>query len=403
VYLLTNPWLRYAWGSVDLLPALLHQRPDGRPVAEIWMGAHEALPSSIEVDGREVGLDVFVDGAPDTALGARTATTAEGHLPFMLKFLAAGQPLSLQVHPTREQAEEGYEREDAAGIPLGDPRRNYRDRAHKPEMLYALTPFEMMCGFRSTDAIRVLLGELQVPELAPILARLGRADDAAITPEGALKSSLTELLTMARPAQQDLIHAVVMSARARREDRPEYRFVGELAENFPQDVGIVAALFLHYVKVEPGESVYIGAGMVHSYIGGLGLELMATSDNVLRAGLTAKHVDIPELLRLVVFAPGGPERLEPTPTGGASVYAPPIQDFALWAYLPPTPGDFGTKVNLAPPAAGARIAVCCAGHCTLSRGTERLVLQPGESAFIPDSDGPFEISATGTVAVAYAP
>ncbi|MGV8966428.1 MAG: mannose-6-phosphate isomerase, class I [Cellulomonas sp.] len=402
MYLLTNPWLRYAWGSVDLLPTLLHQRPDGRPVAEIWMGAHAALPSSIEVDGEEIGLDEFVDGTPD-ALGIRTGGVADGHLPFMLKFLAAGQPLSLQVHPTREQAEEGYRREDAAGIPLGDPKRNYRDRAHKPELLYALTPFEMMCGFRSIDAIRALLGGLQVPELEPILARLGRADDAAVAPHDALKSSLTELLMMARPAQQDLIHAVVTNARARRNERPEYRFVGELAENFPQDVGIVAALFLHYVKVEPGESVYIGAGMVHSYIGGLGLELMATSNNVLRAGLTAKHVDIPEMLKLVAFAPGGPPRLEPNPSGAAAVYLPPVRDFALWAYLPPVPGDFGTNVSLVPPSAGARIAVCCAGHCTLSRGDERLVLQPGESAFIPDSDGPFEISATGTVAVAYAP
>lgn len=403
MYLLTNPWLRYAWGSVDLLPALLHQRPDGRPVAEIWMGAHEALPSSIEVDGDEVGLDAFVDGAPDTALGARTAEAAEGHLPFMLKFLAAGQPLSLQVHPTREQAEEGYRREDAAGIPLGDPTRNYRDRAHKPEMLYALTPFEMMCGFRSADVIRALLEGLHVPELEPILARLGTADDVSVAPEAALKGSLTELLTMARPAQQDLIHAVVTSARARADERPEYHFVGELAENFPQDVGIVASLFLHFVRVGPGESVYIGAGMVHSYIRGLGLELMATSNNVLRAGLTAKHVDIPELLRLVTFAPGGPERLQPAPNGDAAVYAPPVHDFALWAYLPRVPGDFGTKVSLVPPTSGARIAVCCAGHCTLSRGDERLVLQPGESAFIPDSDGPFEISATGTVAVAYAP
>jgi len=146
--MLTNPWLHYAWGSVDLLPALLHMRSDSRPVAEIWMGAHPALPSSIEVDGHEVDLDDFVEHHAQQALGAGIVSRSGAHLPYMMKLLAAGQPLSLKVHPTREQAEEGYDREDAAGIPLTDPTRNYRDRSHKPEMLYALTPFEMMCGFR---------------------------------------------------------------------------------------------------------------------------------------------------------------------------------------------------------------------------------------------------------------
>jgi len=398
VFLLTNPWLRYAWGSVDLLPALLHQHPDGRPVAEIWMGAHEALPSSIEVDGLEVALDEFVDGAPDRALGAKTVGRSGTHLPFMLKFLAAGQPLSLQVHPTREQAEEGYRREDTAGIAIGDPTRNYRDREHKPEMLYALTPFEMMCGFRPVAVIRELLEGLGVRQLDALVEALDPDD-----PQGALRSALTGLLLADPAVQLGVTRAVVTSARAHRDERPEYALVGELAENFPHDIGIVASLFLNLLRIEPGDSVFIGAGMIHSYIRGLGLELMAPSNNVLRAGLTAKHVDIPELLRLVSFEPGEPEHLRPARPDAAAVFTPPVQDFALWTYLPATPGDFGTLVTLAPPAAGARIAVCCAGHCTLTRLDERLVLAPGESAFIPDSDGPFEISATGTVAVAYAP
>ncbi|WP_242511178.1 mannose-6-phosphate isomerase, class I [Pengzhenrongella frigida] len=396
--MLTNPWLRYAWGSVDLLPALLHQRPDGRPVAEIWMGAHAALPSSIEIGDREVGLDEFVEGSPDEALGAEVARQTGAHLPFMLKFLAAGQPLSLQVHPTRPQAEEGYRREDAAGIPLNDPARNYRDREHKPEMLYALTPFDMMCGFRPVEVISELLKGLHVPDLDPIVGHLDASD-----PAEALRSALTALLTAEPTVQQHVTAAVVASALAHRDERPEYSLVVELAESFPHDIGIVASLFLNVLRVEPGESVFIGPGMIHSYIRGLGLELMATSNNVLRAGLTAKHVDAPEMLRLVSFASGEPERLRPAPSGGATVFTPPVTDFALWAYLPAGPDDFGTRVSLIPPASGARIAVCCAGHCTLTCGDQRLVLQPGQSAFLPDADGAIEMTTTGTVAVAYAP
>lgn len=398
MYLLTNPWLHYAWGSVDLLPALLHMHPDGRPVAEIWMGAHAALPSSIEIEGQDVGLDEFVERSPHEALGADVVKESGPHLPFMMKLLAAGQPLSLQVHPSREQAEEGYRREDAAGIPLSDPTRNYPDNAHKPEMLYALTQFEMMCGFRPAAVIQGLLKDLGVVELDPLIKSLGGGD-----PKESLRSALTELLTADPQHQQVVTHAVVASAQAHSDQRPEYQLLGELAQHFPNDIGIVASLFLNYVRIQPGDSVFIGAGVLHSYVRGLGVELMATSNNVLRAGLTAKHVDVPELLRLVKFTPGEPEHLQPAHLGDASVFIPPVREFALWTYTPGSPDGFGTKVTLDGPPAGARIVVCCAGHCTLTRPDERLVLQPGQAAFIPDIDGPFEICTTGTVAVAFRP
>ena len=398
MYLLTNPWLHYAWGSVDLLPTLLHQHPDGRPVAEIWMGAHSALPSSIEIDGQDVGLDDFIERSPQLALGTQIVKGSGTHLAFMMKLLAAGQPLSLQVHPTRGQAEEGYRREEAAGIRLNDPTRNYRDSEHKPEMLYALTKFDMMCGFRPAGVIRELLAGLDVVELGSLCESLADAD-----PEVALRSALTELLTADARRQQLLTRAVVGSARAHSEQRPEYRLVGELAEHYPGDIGLVASLFLNYLQLVPGESVFVGAGVIHSYLRGLGLELMATSDNVLRAGLTSKHVDVPEVLRVVTFTPSEPEQLQPVRSGSASIFNPPVPDFALWTYTPSSATDFGTLVTLAGPPAGARIAVCCAGHCTLVCHDERLVLQPGQAAFVLDADGPVEISATGTVAVAYTP
>lgn len=398
MFLLTNPWVRYAWGSVDLLPALLHRRPDGRPVAEIWMGAHPALPSTIEVGGEEVGLDEYIEQAPERALGADVVAQSGPQLPFMMKLLAAGQPLSLQVHPDRAQAAEGFRRENEQGIALSDPRRNYRDDQHKPEVLYALTPFEMICGLRETAQVREALVGLEVAELIPVVAALD-ADDST----QALRSALTLLLTADVPRQRAITRAVVASAAARSETRAEYGLVRDLAERFPHDIAIVAALFLNHLVVQPGESIYIAAGVLHSYIRGLGIEVEASSDNVLRAGLTTKHIDVPELLRLVNYSPGEPERLRPTVRDGATVFSPPVQDFALWTYSPATPAEEETLVTLEGPTSGARLIACCAGHCTLVRPGERLVLARGEAAFVPDSDGPISISASGTVTMAFGP
>ena len=396
MYRLTNPWMNYAWGSVDLLPALMGIRPDGRPVAEIWMGAHTAAPSSIEIGGHDVSLNDFIRRGPEQTLGDETMKRFGPHLPFMMKFLAADTPLSLQVHPTLEQAEEGYRREAAAGIKPTDPTRNYRDSAHKPEMLYALTPFEMMCGFRPVNVIRELLEGLHVDGLDPILERLDRPG-----PADALRSALTELLTADAGHQRSVTQAVVSSAQARSEQRPEYLLLCELAEHYPNDTGTVASLLLDYLRIQPGEAVFIGAGMLHSYVRGLGVELMATSDNVLRAGLTSKHVDVNEVLRLVSFVPGAPQLLHPTHVGDTSSYIPPVPDFALWTYTPRSGPDDGAGTTVEGPPTGARIAVCCAGRTTLTRQAERVDLERGQAAFIPHTDGPFDIASTGTVAVAY--
>ena len=395
MYRLTNPSMNYAWGSVDLLPQLLGSAPDGRPVAEIWMGAHAAAPSSIVVDGADVGLDDFIAGCPEQALGAHTVTELGARLPFMMKFLAAAKPLSLQVHPTRAQARAGYRRENAAGIAPTDPIRNYRDDEHKPEMLYALTEFEMLCGFGPVDVLRERLSGLEVEGLDPLIGALESPD-----PAKGIEAALSMLLTASPQHRTDLAAAVGASAHVRREHRPEFRLVSELAELYPGDIGVVAALFLNRLRIQPGESVFVGAGMVHSYLRGLGVELMATSDNVLRAGLTAKHVDARELLRLVDFAPGEPRRLQPTGRGDAVVFVPPVPDFALWIYTLDPAAD-PEQGSVEGPAAGPRIAVCCHGQATLTRADERVNLRAGQAAFIPHADGPLDIVTTGTVAVAY--
>lgn len=395
VYRLTNPTMNYTWGSVDLIPQLMGRAPDGRPVAEMWMGAHAAAPSSIVVDGGDVGLDDFIAACPARALGAQTVTDLGVHLPFMMKLLAAAEPLSLQVHPTRAQAHEGFQRENAAGIALTDPTRNYRDDGHKPEMLYALTEFEMLCGFRPADAIRELLVGLKVEELNPLIGALKSRD-----PAEAIETALSTLLTAEPQYRADLADMVVQSARVRREHRPEYRLVGELAALYPGDIGVVASLFLNHLRIGPGESVFVRAGTIHSYLRGLGVELMATSDNVLRAGLTSKHIDTQELLHLVDFVPREPPRLHPAERGDAIVFVPPVPDFALWIYTRDKAAgpEHGSRVEA--PVAGARIAVCCNGQATLMRHNEQVNLQAGQAAFIPHSDGPVGIVTTGTVAVA---
>jgi mannose-6-phosphate isomerase len=395
VYRLTNPWQRYAWGSADLLPALLGLRPDGRPLAEIWMGAHAAAPSSVQIDGQDVGLDDLISRAPQPMLGADVIRESGVHLPFMMKLLAVDKPLSLQVHPTREQAEEGYCREDEAGLSLTDLSRDYRDRAHKPEVLYALTAFEMLCGFRPVADVRELLEGLRVEELDPILEGLDRPD-----PEEALRAVLTAVLTATPQRRQSVTRAVVGSAQARRQERPAYRLLCDLARHYPDDCGIIASLLLDHLRIRPGEAVFIGAGMLHSYVRGLGVELMATSDNVVRAGLTAKHVDVREVLRLVEFAPGGPEALQPACSSGPAVFVPPVRDFALWTRALGPAVDSAAGHTAQGPPSGPRIALCFGGRCTLMCRTGRLDLRPGQAVFVPHADGPFEISGMGAVAVA---
>ena len=392
MYALTNPSMRYAWGSPDAIPALMGVEPDGRPLAEVWMGAHPASPSMVSLDGEQVRLDELIARSPQTVFGAETAREQGPRLPFMAKLLAAGRPLSLQVHPNKEQAVEGYRCEDAAGLALTDPRRSYRDRSDKPEMLYALSPFEMLAGFRPLDVSRELLAGLEVDELTPVV-------DALRGPGEALRSALTLLLCAPGEEQRALTRAVVDSARERRRTRPGYQLVDDLAKHHPHDVGVVVSLFLNRVRLEPGEAVFVPPGMIHSYLDGLGLEILAASDNVLRAGLTEKHVDPVELLRLVTFSPGEPPRLQPKITGEVASFVAPVPDFALWTYRPGPRDASGPRDAVAAPSAGARIAVCCAGRATLTCGDERLELGPGQAAFIPDGDGPLRVVATGLLAV----
>ena len=347
---ITNEPRDYAWGSTTLIPELLGVAPTGRPQAELWFGTHPG--SSSRLVGRDGDLR-------DIA----------GELPFLLKILAAGSPLSLQAHPTTTQAQEGYARENAAGIPIDAPHRNYKDPHAKPEMIYALSDrFRALCGFRRVAETRAVL-DAGRPGLFPELR-----SDADIQP-------LFEWLLSGHPDVASAVSQITNVAV----DAPgeSWATVRLLAEHYPGDPGIAISLLLHSIELARGEALYLPAGTIHAYLSGLGVELMGPSDNVLRCALTPKHVDVPELLRVVDFTPTADPRFAPTSRrDGVATFAP---------------ADAGWKLSVLAEGAredvvGPAIVVVLAGS---ANGLDR-----GRSAYLTDET--IEVSADGLVVVATA-
>ncbi|MGW3492435.1 mannose-6-phosphate isomerase, class I [Streptomyces sp. NPDC001020] len=374
---LDNAIRPYAWGSTTAIPRLLGVEPTAEPQAEMWMGAHPGAPS-----GTARGpLDEVIDEAPERELGHRTVARFGPRLPFLLKILAAGAPLSLQVHPDLEQAREGYEDEQSRGIPVDAPHRNYKDANHKPELICALTEFDGLCGFRSAAAAADLLAGLDVDSLQPYVDLL-----RAHPEEDALREVLTAVLT-ADP--EKMAHTVTEAAAACARLGGAYAPYADIAHHYPGDPGVIAAMLLNHVRLHPGEAMFLGAGVPHAYLNGLGVEIMANSDNVLRCGLTPKHVDVPELLRIVRFEAGDPGVLRPTasPAGEEEVYETPVDEFRLSRYVLPedtAPHD----VTCATP----QILLCTAG--SVRAGGHKLT--PGESVFVP-AEEKAEVSGAGTL------
>ena len=406
---LTNPWMSYAWGSPEKIPRLMCLSPGSLPVAEVWMGAHPAAPSQLEINGRLVTLGDYIDAGPRHSLGhlAEHAVPGElraAHLPFMMKLLAANSSLSLRVHPTSAGAEQGFAREESVGLPIDHPARNFRDRSHKPEMLYALSPFDLLAGFRAPKDIHAALLSLaepvggthagRVPE--PLRATLDALEHPV--PGVALERAFGTLLRTAPGPAAALVSRVLAAAAGRPDAGPECALVSRLADEHPGDLGAVAALFLSRHHLEPGQAVFVEAGVVHSYLGGLGVEVMSTSDNVLRAGLTPKRVSVPDLLRAVRFSPGRVAPVTGDPSFGGLLFAPPVRDFSLWVHDGSAATPAGATV--AGPPAGPRIVVSCGSPVTVATEYQEVSLAPGGSAFIPDADGPIRLKSAGRVAIA---
>lgn len=358
---LTGKVQDYAWGDTSSIATLQGRTPSGRPEAEVWFGAHPSAPSATE----NGPLDGVIAADPVGTLGE------PGTLPFLVKLLAAARPLSIQAHPSIQQAREGFARENAAGIPLDAAHRNYKDDNHKPEILIALTPFKAMAGFRPVEQTVELLDEIAVPELDK--ARQLLADDA-VDVDKRLRLVLSEWLELDEPAP--IVNAVL--ARVPELDSAVARNLVFIGEAFPGDVGVLAALLLNHVELAPGQALFLPAGNMHAYLEGFGVEVMANSDNVLRGGLTEKHIDIAELEDIVVFEPIADPVLAAEETAGDGVHRVefpiPVPDFAVTRY-----SGVGSV-----PLEGPAIILAVAGRVALD---DSLEIGPGEAAFIAAEDG----------------
>lgn len=385
----------YAWGSSTAIQDLIGVQ-DPAVIAEVWFGAHPTAPSRVQ-DGSGTGLDSVIGSDANAALGTDVVARFGASLPYLLKVIAAEQPLSLQVHPHVERAREGFLEEDAAGVPLDSPERNYKDRNHKPELVYALTAFEAVCGFRAPRRVAEMFATLETP-LAQRLHAVLVADPSSV----GIRAVFTRLLEpRTRPSAEE-VHAIAAACQARLEaGSPSPRADGTvvmLEERFPGDPGVVTSLLLNPVTLQPGEALFVPAGGVHAYLNGVGVEVMASSDNVLRAGLTPKHVDVPELLRNVDYVAAPPIRVAPEVSHGATkVFYAPVDDFVLSI----TTVESGRHPL---PGRGPRIVLCLDGWVDLVRGDgEALGLRRGQAAFVPWSDGALTVQGEGALVQAGVP
>lgn len=386
----------YAWGSPTAIPEMLRRPGDGAPVAEAWFGAHASAPSRL-VGGATASLDRAIADDPVATLGDDVVSRFGDGLPFLLKLIAAAQPLSLQVHPSIELARDGFAREDARGVPVGDPQRSYRDRNHKPELVYALSPFEALVGFRAPRRAAEILDGVDHPT-ARLLHKIVTSDPTS----AGMQEAFTLLVSEGTRPGPDEVHALADAFRARlRTGSPSPRTdraVDLLERTYPGDPGAVTAVLLNPVTLRPGEALFVPAGAVHAYLQGFAVELMANSDNVLRAGLTAKHVDVPELLRIVECVAAPPIRIAPEHVYDATdVFYAPVDDFEMSVTR-----LAASQCRL--PGGGPRIVLCLEGSATLvSQSGEVLEIGSGQAAFVPAADGVLRASGEGRVVQASVP
>jgi mannose-6-phosphate isomerase len=385
----------YAWGSRTAI-AQFTGRPSPAPhsEAELWLGAHPADPAMVEcADGDRSLIDV-IGADPEAQLGPAVCARFGGALPFLVKVLAADEPLSLQAHPSSEQAVEGFAREERAGVPLSSPVRNYRDRSHKPELIVALEPFEALAGFRPVARTIELMQALAVSDLDPFIALLQGQSDA-----DGLRTLFTTWITAPQPDLDVLVPAVLDGAisyvrSGAREFAPVAKTLLELGERYPGDAGVLAAMLLNRVHLEPGQAIYLPAGNLHAYLRGVGVEVMANSDNVLRGGLTPKHVDVPELLRVLDFNPVDEDALAPAVRHDDVEYdyLTPAEEFAV-SVLTFDGEHVGTEIEVDSHHQGPQILLCSRGSALVAAKSGDVKLERGSAAWVSAADGPIRVLA----------
>jgi len=375
-YKLRNQIKHYDWGSPDFIPRLMGITSNSEPYAELWMGSHASSPSLVSLPSGEMSLGEFIACDPRRYLGEKTAERY-GAFPFLFKLLAAEKPLSIQAHPNLAQAREGFERENKAGLAQNAPNRNYRDSNHKPEIICALTPFTGMCGFRSPDEIRRLFSAFL--DSAPASVREGFVPLLQTlempNPTTALRNFLEILFTISQELREALTEFILSAHGA---ENCEWELMRDFARLHPGDPTVIAPLYLNVFRLEPGEAIFLKAGVLHAYIHGFGVELMANSDNVLRGGLTSKHIDIPELMKVLDFNPLKPRIIKPETNFSCFTYPAPCEEFSL-TVMRGTGGVINMPLAL---AQSASIGIVTEGEVSVSS----TVLKQGESAFFPPAN-----------------
>ena len=390
IALLKNTIQEYAWGSPKAIPDLLEQsNPGDKPQAELWMGAHPKAPSLVQYQGQWVSLLDLIRKNPLDVLGKSAAKNFNNKLPYLFKVLAAAKPLSIQAHPNLHQAREGFQRENAQKIPLDAPQRNYRDANHKPECICALTQFWALSRFRRISGILFYLKKVCAHGLDAEINHLKQQ----ATSDG-LKRFYTALMTMDADRQKRIVSQALEQAQRFEAEDPVFYWMLKIAVDYPNDIGVLSPILLNLICLEPGQALFLDAGELHAYLKGLGIELMANSDNVLRGGLTPKHVDVPELLRVLKFEDRDVTLLKPLELiPNEFVYPSPVEEFELSVITLNSGAQYQSPVHRS-----AEILICTRGIVTLtdySSQTETRLRQ-GVSALIPAAVERYAIKGEGT-------
>lgn len=396
IALLKNKIQEYDWGSKTFISDLLSTGvPSKNPQAELWMGAHHRAPSQVLISGSWVSLAECIEQDPKGILGDRVAECFDGELPFLFKILAAEKPLSIQAHPDKEQARAGYARENSLDIPLGADIRNYRDDNHKPELICALTGFKGLKGFRKIEEIirfSAITGSEVLESIAGILQKY--------PDERGLKGFLSGILSLSGVEKQKLVGQVVQGALKHRGVDPCFDWITRLGEEYPGDIGVISPVFLNFFHLQPGKALFIPAGELHAYLEGAALEIMANSDNVLRGGLTPKHVDVAELFKVLRFEQNPLSILTPTPGGGGESVFPRAADEFLLSCIQLTDDRVYEKAQ----TGNIEILVCLEGSATIvdAEGS-RLELRKGMSIVVPAGINTYRIQGRATLYKATVP
>ncbi|MGF1736035.1 mannose-6-phosphate isomerase, class I [Photobacterium satsumensis] len=390
MYKLGNVIQNYAWGSKTAMTALFGiSNPDDQPQAELWMGAHPNGCSRVVTNGESLLLSDLIEQSPELVLGRYTSDRF-GELPYLVKVLSAAKPLSIQVHPKKSAAEEGFHRENLAGIPLDAAERNYKDPNHKPEMVYALTNYKAMNGFRVINEMVELFEQANCQSLAEGVQSL-KANPTPIQ----LAAFFREVISLTGEKKQAAIAELMENIESKglsTDAKAVFELIAAFAKEYPSDVGLFAPLMLNVIELEAGEAMYLDAETPHAYLEGTGIEVMASSDNVLRAGLTPKFMDVEELLKNTRFEPIPAQylRLKGQVKGLKIGYNVPVDDFKV---------DVITLTETAQTefVRSAEIIMCLQGKLTLESEGLVMNLIAGESAFIPYSSRQYSYKGTGKV------